>query len=281
MIILDMGLQWRLLAYSLLVGVGLGVFYDVMRLSRLFLSLPASPTSPKYYRIISRFKLFRKSGQVAAEISDEPDNLSFKVNDFAIWIVALVEDIVFFIISALVMTVFIFHANNGSVRGFALFGALVGFIVYLFTIGRLTLFSGELVVFLIRELLAWIYIILLLPLASALKRFASWVFRNTIGRIIAIVKKRKLRKITERRAKELISFCGRLAEIIIEQTGRDIINEANQNEHAGKADNISDVRLSDNNLRERGNKVQQTGRRKDAARSTRQERIRKHRSTAK
>lgn len=274
-----MELQWQLLAYSIIVGLALGVLYDCMRISRLFLTLPASPTSPKYYRMLSKFKLFRKSGQVAAEISDEADNMSFRVNDFAVGIVSFFEDLLFFIVSAFIMTVFIFHANNGSVRGFALIGALFGFIIYLFSIGRLTLFSGELIVFLIREVLAWIYILLLLPFASALKRFAAWIYTKTIGRIVSHFKKRKLYLKTERRAKELNAFCSSISDIIIENTGRKINNEANQNEHAGQAHNISDLRLSDNYIRERGNKIQQTGRKPHAARSTHRERKQQHRSS--
>lgn len=40
MIIYDMTLYWRLLAYALLVGAALGALYDLFRISRLFLSIP-------------------------------------------------------------------------------------------------------------------------------------------------------------------------------------------------------------------------------------------------
>lgn len=47
-------------------------------------------------------------------------------------------DVLFFIIIAVASAIFIFHVNNGRIRGIAIFGSLAGFTVYYNTVGRLT-----------------------------------------------------------------------------------------------------------------------------------------------
>lgn len=41
MIIYDMAQSWRIFFASLVIGGALGVLYDILRLSRLFLTIPA------------------------------------------------------------------------------------------------------------------------------------------------------------------------------------------------------------------------------------------------
>lgn len=48
------------------------------------------------------------------------------------------EDVLFCIMSSLVFTVFMFNVNMGVVRLFAVFGALVGFFAYRFSVGIFT-----------------------------------------------------------------------------------------------------------------------------------------------
>lgn len=53
------------------------------------------------------------------------------------------EDVLFFVMSALVFTVFMFNATFGVVRMFAAFGALVGFFAYRFSIGLFTVLAAR------------------------------------------------------------------------------------------------------------------------------------------
>lgn len=53
------------------------------------------------------------------------------------------EDVLFFVMSALVFTVFTFNASMGVVRMFAAFGALVGFFGYRFSLGLFTVAAAR------------------------------------------------------------------------------------------------------------------------------------------
>lgn len=281
MIVFDTAQEWRLLLYSVIVGAALGVLYDLMRISRLFMTLPAAPTSPKYYRMLSHLKLFRRTGQVTADPNDEADTRAVKVNEFAVGVVAFVEDILFFVTAALTAAVFIFHANTGDMRGFVLVGAVGGFALYLNTVGRLTLLFGELIVFVVRGALAAIYTHIITPTVKLIKRALSRAYRCTLGRLVDKHKQRKLHIAQQKRAEEIRAFCENLCDYIdIEADIKENINEFDQNEHTREARDLPGVRLSDNNIREHRNKIQQAGGGESRPRSENRYGKRKHRRAA-
>ncbi len=50
--------------------------------------------------------------------------------------VVALRDVIFFLISGAAFAVFIYYANNGNIRLFAILGTLVGFFAFYFTVGR-------------------------------------------------------------------------------------------------------------------------------------------------
>ena len=222
MIIFDIQSQWLVLLYSLLVGAALGLIYDIFRISRLFMTLPSECTSVRYYRTLPRLKMFRASKQVTGDITAEPDALSIRINDFAVGIVAFFEDILFFCISAIALSVFVFNANTGQVRGFVLFGTLCGFILYLLTIGRATLFFGEVIVFIVRSVCSLIFTRLILPTIRTINKFFKFVYKSTIGKLHNKLKQRMSRRARVKRARQLYSFCSHIADYIIESDSNDL-----------------------------------------------------------
>ena len=76
----------------------------------------------------------------------------------------VVTDLCFFTASALLTAVTLFHANGGVLRGFELFGLLLGFLGYLLTLSKLLL---PCLVFLLRFLLfllkKFLFFITILP----------------------------------------------------------------------------------------------------------------------
>lgn len=106
----------------------------------------------------------------------------------AVNIVVFVCDILFFISAACISAIFIFHVNNGNIRGIALFGSLVGFIIYYNTAGRLvTKISG----FIIRGVYSVVMFMLskiLMPMYRCFLRAISKFGRayvNTWHRIVS------------------------------------------------------------------------------------------------
>ena len=114
------GQVYTFILYSLFIGVLLGVIYDVFRIVRMAFTVPG----------------------IVADIYRPRKHRS----RLAVNVIVFVCDILFFVVAAVISAIFIFHANNGRIRGIALFGSLVGFAVYYNTVGRLvTLISGGII----------------------------------------------------------------------------------------------------------------------------------------
>lgn len=64
-----------------------------------------------------------------------------------------IEDIIFSIIALLMTFIFVVAFNNGELRFFVLLGELIGFTVYYFTIGKLTMGISKAIISLIKKLI--------------------------------------------------------------------------------------------------------------------------------
>ena len=83
--------------------------------------------------------------------------------------VILVQDIVFFIICAVVTYFFMLKTTYGQVRGFILIGEVIGFTVYYFTIGRLVISASKVIIAVIKRILTVLFSIFLYPFV--------WIFK--------------------------------------------------------------------------------------------------------
>lgn len=208
MIIYDMAQSWRIFFASLVIGGALGVLYDILRLSRLFLTIPARVADSSGPR-----GLFRMTDKISAKNDDTSASTVtkavVKADSAIVTIVAFVEDILFFTAAACVVAVFDFNANTGVSRGYLLVGAAAGFAAYLATVGRLTWLLGGVIVGAIRwfvrliiELFGLIWRRLILPparfIAGIAKRFARFIYRGLRGIYIVLIG-RKIEKKREQR----------------------------------------------------------------------------------
>lgn len=186
MIIYDMAQSWRIFFASLVIGGALGVLYDILRLSRLFLTIPARVADSSGPRCL--FRMTDKTSPENDDISASTVTKAVvKADSVIVTIVAFVEDILFFTAAACVVAVFVFNANTGVSRGYLLIGAAAGFAAYLATVGRLTWLLGGAVVDAIRRLVRLIIGLfrliwkrLILPparfTAGIAKRFARFIY---------------------------------------------------------------------------------------------------------
>lgn len=97
--------------YSVVLGFGFGALYDFFRIIRMAFCVP---------------------GIIKANRKNNGVKYSLPVN-----IIVFICDILFFLCAACITVIFVFHANNGNIRGIALTGSLIGFIIYYNTVGRL------------------------------------------------------------------------------------------------------------------------------------------------
>ena len=176
---LDMMWQLNLLFYSLILGAILGAFFDLMRISRVFLSLKGE----------------------AKAVS--------MVSETVLTVVSFIEDIVFFTVSAAAIVVFCFHANGGSARSFILLGSLGGFFLYLSTLGRLTRLISHALANLIYRLLAFVFRRIVLPILFFIRRLATRIYKITLGRAASFFISGMRCIYTEKSSRELLNFCSR------------------------------------------------------------------------
>ncbi|MCL2213174.1 MAG: spore cortex biosynthesis protein YabQ [Oscillospiraceae bacterium] len=138
------GQLFILLLYSAAVGAALGVIYDIFRIFRV--AFPPPATEQK-------------------KLKGKFNHSSFIYNS-----IVFLQDIIFWIFSAVVTILFIFMANRGQVRIFALFGQLTGFGIYYFTIGRLVYKVAEKIVKFIRRVFRWIKKRVVMPIIHVLQK---------------------------------------------------------------------------------------------------------------
>ncbi|MBE6612113.1 MAG: hypothetical protein E7632_06440 [Ruminococcaceae bacterium] len=220
----DFAAQWTLAAYALLIGAALGAVFDVLRISRVFLG-------------ISRTEGFLK-----------------KASDAVITVAAFFEDIAFFVTAALTVVLFVFQTNYGTSRGFILVGVILGFFLYLNTVGRLTKLAADAICRLIRHIISLLWRHLLHPMLRLAARCMGWLYKMTLMRVFAFIQRRIRRRITNRTARELTRFC---ASVDYQRKGS--IDESGKTVHTCQARDLSRVRLHDRDPRERADSVQHLG----------------------
>jgi|GEM_PF-2310325 len=136
--------------YAVIVGAGIGVIYDVIRITRVFSGVTKTVRQRKLETrrlpLVGAFVSIRSLAGFK-EKADEQRSRTLKFTSAIYKNTAIfIGDILFFFIVSPIFTVFIYYANSGKIRWYLLTGALVGFVLYYFTVGRIVmLFSGTIV----------------------------------------------------------------------------------------------------------------------------------------
>ena len=161
-----------LLGYSLIVGAILGVIWDLFRVTRIaafgrkkrqnavFIPLPSDKS--ELTRILS------------IDTSEKHSNIAH--------IGVFLSDLGFCIFSAICVILMLFHASDGVIRGFAFAGAFIGFVIYYFTVGKLTVIFSDAIIKIIKKLLRFVLSLTLLPLIRLAKAIVKKLL-STIKKI--------------------------------------------------------------------------------------------------
>ena len=136
--------------YSVGIGVLIGVVYDVFRIIRIAFTVPGI-------------------------VGDEYRGVEHR-SRYTVDLIVFLCDILFFVIDAVISAIFIFYANNGRIRGIALFGSLVGFAAYYNTVGRLVTLISASLIRLICRIIHFVRVRVLLPALMAVIRGIGFLF---------------------------------------------------------------------------------------------------------
>ena len=133
--------------YSFIVGIGFGILYDVIRISRCIIGVArysSSITSNKN-------KLFH-------QYSSEKVHTGI-VSDIIIFL----GDIIFSILCAAIYSLFLFHTIRGQLRIYFIIASALGFFIYYFTISKLILAVMEFITNLIKSIVRVFLKIIFIP----------------------------------------------------------------------------------------------------------------------
>ena len=159
------------MVYSVLLGVFLAVVYDAMYLLRDFFSfVKFQHFSPEALPVIKRF-LKTKEGNRNKKYANALQCLF---------------DILFFLFSGVVFSVFIYHFNDGVVRGFVFVFSALGFALYRISCRRLVLRIFEFLLELTRILLLYALFLVIYPICAIFAKLYA-VFFYLISKIFLII----------------------------------------------------------------------------------------------
>jgi len=162
MIYTPQGQLFILLVYSMVVGAALGILYDVFRIFRIAFTAD----------------------------SEEKIRIRHKNAKFIINALVFVQDLLFWLIAAIVTVLFIFMANTGQVRLFALGAQFLGFLAYHFTLGKLVMKISDKIIRGIKYILRMFMKYAIIPVVNALVKLYIKLYK--------IIERKKMIHFTER-----------------------------------------------------------------------------------
>lgn len=257
-------LAW-LLFWSFVCGMFLGVFYDVLRISRVFMGIRYAGKGAQ--------ALYERELPVLKKYVSPPTSRAGIFLQTAIFL----QDILFGVVCGITLILVLFFCVDGQFRAMAPLGMLLGFIVYYKTLGSLVLRFSQMVAFFLRAFFMYLCALLLLPF-----RLLLWLWRKTFGRLAGClfgIVRRAVGKRTDRKIWDSLAgaaACGWLeSEIkkkrrIKERGKRDERGQDKYSRRAGRTqgdgsvardENISGVDSRDRHafLRHKADGVQQVG----------------------
>ncbi len=154
--------------YGAAVGVLLGIVYDVFRILRI---------------AVEPSNRLRRLGAVTGS---EAANGKKPHGETVRTVIIAIEDIIYSVICAVVISVMIFHINSGHPRWFILLGTAVGFFVYYFTVGKIVMLFSSYIILFVRTVFMFVMKLTLFPLLK-LFRWLSGIALRILRRLICSV----------------------------------------------------------------------------------------------
>lgn len=145
--------QLSVLFMALLLGIFLGAVYDVFRVIRVGAGVRYG--GPVFDRLRDK-----KLPLIGAYSLGRGKNITDKIKN----VIVAVGDVVFSLAAGIAVSVFIYRYCYGIVRWYVFFGALLGFLAYYFTVGRVVLTVAEFIVFFVVTAIKYVFYFTVRPM---------------------------------------------------------------------------------------------------------------------
>jgi len=171
-----------MLICALFCGIALGGVYDILRITRYLINgADSNDISPRVRALRERFSL-PPALQLPKKKNKRPSN---KRKTMISAIVLFIQDLLFCLLFALAASLLLYQTNDGQLRLSAIVVMLLGFILYLVTVGRWSKRFWTLLTILVQMAFCWIGALLIYPL-RLLWRWLKKPFGWMIGRVRGI-----------------------------------------------------------------------------------------------
>ena len=160
-----------LIIKAALLGVILSIIYDMFRILRIS-ALSKAPEGAFFEKIKPKKPLFcRRKTKKTKELGKNA--------------LVFIEDVLFFLIYASAEILFFLGLNGGEIRIYCLVFTLLGFVLYLVSIGRIVIYFLSIILFFAKCLLYWSLYIIIIPvkhISMFIKKVSAAVFAATAGK---------------------------------------------------------------------------------------------------
>lgn len=154
--------QITVLLFALLLGIFLGVMYDFFRVMRVCVGVRyGNRTLKKFWD--------KQLPLIGAYAVGRGKNITDKIKNA----VVCMGDILFSLAAGVAVSVFIYRHCYGIVRWYVFFGALLGFIAYYFTVGRVVLTVAELIMFFVATAVRYAVYFITRPIVMIFKKMKT------------------------------------------------------------------------------------------------------------
>lgn len=145
--------------YSLILGLIFGAAYDIIRMIHILCGTMSYSDGKAHMR---------------------PGGLAFGL--------FLLTDLLYVTAVSAVFSVFVYWTNYGDFRGYLLFAAVIGFLLYSLTLGRVVMYFSDKAVRLLRLVLRYTVALPLMYAYRILRWVCLAIYRHTLGVIVKIIK---------------------------------------------------------------------------------------------
>lgn len=192
----------RLYLLAAILGAGLGVCYDILRITRVFLGVQYSRRATKKLQSIQLPFLNHSKKRTESPL---------------LGTVIFFEDLLFGLFCGIAMILLFYGANNGNFRFPAIITALGGFFLYRATLGKLVMLFSEVIAFFVEALIRYVFFFVFLPFRWIGKKMARLLHKGvrfSHQKVQKEVRKRYTRHESGRMAD---NACGMIPEQVVQR----------------------------------------------------------------
>ena len=171
-----------LLLSSFVFGIGIGIFYDLHRILRVFFGVQYTQNRPTKFFSKPLPILKRSLGEIRQG----------KCKKMFLFALMFIQDLILCCVSAVGIVILNYAFNDGRLRFYTILALFIGFFLYYFTFGKLVMFLSEWIVFFLRGIFSISFFLLSRPFVI------FWLF---LGKIVKKARSNLQKTIANQRKK--------------------------------------------------------------------------------